>query len=227
MDKNCNVVFIIAMKSEANTVLDNMINTTQQTYFDNDIIFWELFWYFTAVIICGIWKVNAARATQYAIDTLWAKKIINIWFAGGLDSKMEVWNTYQIKDAVEYDFDLAELNKTEIWVLNEYDSKYLEVSTINWFEQKVLGTGDRFNDSKADYELLVNSIKADIRDMEWAAIVHTAKHAGVPVYIFKTISDVAGSGATTEQFLKNIEICAKNLKMNIKKIIDAVNSQIN
>lgn len=166
MDKKCSIVFIIAMKSEANTVLDNMINTTQKTYFDNDIVFWELFWYLTAVIICGIWKVNAARATQYAIDILWAKKIINVWFAGGLYSKMEVWNTYQIKDAVEYDFDLAELNNTEIWVLNEYDSKYLKVSTINWFEQKVLGTGDRFNDSKADYELLVNSIKADIRDME-------------------------------------------------------------
>ena len=227
MDKKCNVVFIIAMKSEANTVLDNMINTTQQIYFDNDIIFWELFWYFTAVIICGIWKVNAARATQYAIDILWAKKIINVWFAGGLRPEMVVWETYQIKAAGEYDFDLAELNGTEIWVLNEFDDKYLQTNTIEWFEKKNLGTGDRFNDSKADYELLVNSIKADIRDMEWAAIVHTAKHAGVPVYIFKTISDVAGSGATTEQFLKNIEICAKNLKMNIKKIVDAVNSQIN
>ena len=39
--------------------------------------------------------------------------------------------------------------------------------------------------------------------MEGGAIVQAAKSAGVPVYSFKAISDVAGSGSTTDQYLKN------------------------
>lgn len=220
--KNFEIVFVVAMKSEAETVISNMVNIKSEKIYNNEIFYWNLFGHEVVVIICGIWKVNAARATQYAIDILWAKKIINVWFAWWLNSDMVVWKTYQIKAAVEYDFDLAELNKTEIWVLNEFDDKYLKLQTIGGFEEKILGTWDRFNDSKPDYELLVNSIDADVRDMEWAAIVHTAIHAWVPVYMFKTISDVAGSGATTEQFLANIEICAKWLKESIEKIISSL-----
>lgn len=213
------IVFIIAMKSEADAVIANMKNVKEKKAHDNDIFLWELFGQYVAVIVSWIWKVNAARATQYAIDVFWAKKIINVWFAGALNSTMSVWKTYQIKAAVEYDFDLAVLNNTEIWVLNEFDNKYLYTQTIDWFESKILGTGDRFNDSQDDYNLLVNSIKADVRDMEWAAIIHTAIHAWVPVYMFKTISDVAGSGATTEQFLANIKLCAESLSKDIELIM--------
>ena len=213
------VVFVVAMKSEADAVISHMDNVNSQKVYNNDIFVWDLFGQNVAVIICWIWKVNAARATQYAIDVLWAKKIINVWFAGALKPDMSVWKTYQIKAAVEYDFDLAMLNNTEIWVLNEFDDKYLYTQTIDWFESKILGTGDRFNDSQDDYRLLVDSIKADIRDMEWAAIIHTAIHAWVPVYMFKTISDVAGSGATTEQFLANIKLCAESLRKDIEVIM--------
>ena len=39
--------------------------------------------------------------------------------------------------------------------------------------------------------------------MEGAAIVQAAYAAELPVYSVKAISDVAGSGSTTEQFLIN------------------------
>lgn len=219
---DCKIVFIIAMKSEADTVISQMTNIKNQKVYNNDIFMWDLFGENVSVIVCNVWKVNAARATQYAIDVLWAKKIINIWFAWALNDSMSVWDTYQIQAAVEYDFDLAVLNQTDIWTLNEFDDKYLKLSTVDWYESKILWTWDRFNDSPIDYQLLVNDIKADIRDMEWAAIVHTCIHANIPVYMFKTISDVAWSWATTDQFLQNIKMCAENLSKEIKKIITAL-----
>ena len=216
------LVFVIAMQNEADTIILHMTNTNTKSIYNFQIITWELFGRVVAIIISWVWKVNASRATQYAIDVLWAKKIVNIWFAWWLNEFMDIWECYQIKAAVEYDFDLAELNKTDIWVLNEFLDKYLYTQTIDWFESKILGTWDRFNDSKTDYQLLVNEIHADMRDMEWAAIIHTAIHANIPVFMFKCVSDIAGKDSTTGQYLENVKLCSDKLNQTIKKIIEAI-----
>ena len=217
------IVFLAAMKNEAESVVSNMIDIKSKKFYDNEIFTWKLFGHDVAVVVFDFWKVNAARATQYAIDVLWAKKIINIWFAWWLNSSLVVWSTYQIKAAVQYDYDIAQLNKTDIWVLNEFSDKYLHTTKlIDWFESKILGTWDRFNDSINDYHLLVDYIWADLRDMEWAAIIHTCIHAWVPVYAFKTVSDIAGSWSTTDQFIENMKLCSKNLTNEIKKIVEQI-----
>ena len=77
---------------------------------------------------------------------------------------------------------------------------------------KQLGTSDRFNDSPADFTLLTQTLNADIRDMEGGAIVQAAHAAKLPVFSVKAISDVAGSGSTTEQFLVNKNKALENLK---------------
>ena len=48
--------------------------------------------------------------------------------------------------------------------------------------------------------------------MEGGAIVQAGYAAQLPVYSFKAISDVAGSGSTTEQFLVNKVKALNNLK---------------
>ena len=88
------------------------------------------------------------------------------------------------------------------------------------FEKKKLGTADRFNDSPADYILLTKELSADIRDMEGAAIVQAAYAAELPVYSVKAISDVAGSGSTTEQFLANKNKALKNLQDRLADIFE-------
>ena len=168
-------------------------------------------------------KVNAAAGTQYAIDCLGADKIINAGFAGGLNGGTKVGAVYGISHAAQYDFDLAAINGTPVGTLNEYPEPYMELATRPLFPLKKLATGDRFNDDKADYEFLTETLGADIRDMEGGAIAHVCRHAGVPCYSFKVISDVAGSGSTTEQFLKNIALCAEVLGENTEKIFEAVN----
>jgi len=212
------VVFIVALESEAEPVLSRMEILKSYTQCERKVVCGEMFGRKTAVIVCGVGKVNAAAATQYAIDVLGANKIINVGFAGGLNKTVAVGSVYGIEKAVQYDFDLVQLNKTQIGTLNEYSSPYIEVATLPLYPVKTLGTGDRFNDDKADFLLLTKELNADIRDMEGGAVAHVCKRANVKCYIFKAISDIAGAGSTTAQFLSNVKLCAKAVGDNVEKI---------
>ena len=56
--------------------------------------------------------------------------------------------------------------------------------------------------------------------MEGAAIVQAAHAAQLPVYAVKAISDVAGSGSTTEQYLQNRGRALENLKSVLPELFD-------
>lgn len=175
-----------------------------------------------AVIVTDVGKVNAAAGTQLAIDLFGAEAIINAGLAGALNGTMQVGEIYAISQATQYDFDLRQINGTPIGTLNEYSDRWLELDVAEGYEKKRLATGDRFNDSKTDYVALTEDFGADIRDMEGGAIAHVCKRAGVPCFSFKCISDIAGSGSTTEQFIKNTQLCAANLNARIRDIFAAV-----
>ncbi len=211
------------MESEAAPLIEKMQNVTRRDMHGRGVVCGTLGGNETAAVICGVGKVNAAAGTQYAIDCLGADVIINIGVAGGLNHSTEVGKIYGIEEVVQYDFDLVALNGTPVGTLNEYDKPYLPLAVTPLYPLKKLGTGDRFNDDNADYILLTEILGADIRDMELGAIAHVCRHAGVPCYSFKAISDVAGSGSTTEQFVKNLQLCTKTLKDSVEIIFKAVN----
>ena len=215
--------FVIAMESEAQTVLRNM--EIEKEYFscNKKVVLGTLFGERIGVVVCGVGKVNAACGAQYAIDFLNVDCIVNLGVAGGLNDGLAVGKIYCIECAVEYDFDLAQLNGTPVGTLNEFTQRYMPLNTVLGYEKRKLATGDRFNDSEQDYLLLTKDMGADIRDMEGAAIVHACIHAKVPAYSFKCISDLANSGSTTEQFLQNLQLCTKNLTEELKNIMAAIN----
>ncbi|MDE7076603.1 MAG: 5'-methylthioadenosine/S-adenosylhomocysteine nucleosidase [Clostridia bacterium] len=217
------IVFVIAMDSEARPVIDKMQNAAESFVHGRKVVRGTLCGKDTAVITCGVGKTNAAAGTQYAVDCLGADKIINVGFAGGLNGGTKVGSVYCIGSAAQYDFDLAAINGTPVGTLNEYEEPYMELAACPLYPAKKLATGDRFNDSVTDYKFLTETLGADIRDMEGGAVAHVCKRAGVPCYSFKVISDVAGSGSTTEQFLHNIALCAQALGENITRIFEAVN----
>ena len=103
----------------------------------------------------------------------------------------------------------------------KYEENYLSLNRLKAdFPVKKLGTSDRFNDCADDFKLLTEELEADIRDMEGAAIVQAAYAAELPVYCVKAISDVAGSGSTTEQFLVNKDKALQNLKNELPIIFE-------
>lgn len=216
------ICFVIAMDKEAEPLLSVMSGVKEQKICGKRVICGALYSKEIAIVICGVGKVNAACGAQIAIDRLGATEIINLGVAGGLNSSLTVGGIYEISAVVQYDFDLTQLNGTEIGTLDECRENYLPLHICGVYPAKKLGTGDRFNDSQADFKLLTKVLKADIRDMECGAIAQVCMHAGVKCLSFKIVSDLAGSGSSTEQYLKNLALCAENLKKQLQIIMATV-----
>ena len=214
---------VIAMQSEADILLSEMKINSSLTVSGKNIYVGTAFGKETVVCVCGVGKVNAALGAQLLVSKFDADILLNFGVAGGLNTNTKLCNIYQIGEAVQFDFDLTQLNGTKMGTLDEYQENYLALNHLNVpFPVKRLGTADRFNDSPADYELLTKELKADIRDMEGAAIVQAAYAAKLPVYSVKSISDIAGSGSTTEQFLTNKNTALENLKAVLPAIFEAL-----
>lgn len=208
------------MDKEAQPVL-NAINIERDiTYCGKRLVTGKLSGESIGIVICGVGKVNAACGTQIAIDELGADVIINVGVAGGLNGGVKVGEIYAISNVVQYDFDLSQLNGTKIGTLDECSENYLPLALSDGYPTKKLATGDRFNDSKQDYRLLTEVLHADVRDMECGAIAQVCMHANVPCYSYKIISDLAGSGSTTDQYLKNLSLCFKTLERELKNIME-------
>ncbi len=213
-------VFVIAMKNEAEPILRNINIQRDITFCGKRIVTGKLYGKSVGAVICGIGKVNAACGAQIAIDELGATHIINIGVAGGLYKHLKVGEIYGISHAVQYDFDLTQLNETEIGTLDECKENYLPLSVYGNYPVKKVATGDRFNDSKEDYKLLTEVLHADIREMECAAIAQVCMHAKIKCSAFKIISDITGNGSSTEQYLNNLSLCFQTLERELKNIIE-------
>lgn len=210
------------MNNEAEPVISAMKIERDIRICGKRAVIGSLFGQNIGVVVCGVGKVNAAMGTQIAVDELGAEKIINIGVAGGLNETLEVAKIYEICAVVQYDFDLADINGTAIGTLDECKENYLPLALSNIYPAKKLGTGDRFNDSKADYNLLTKELKADIRDMECGAVAQVCMHANIPCHAFKIISDLAGSDSTFEQYKNNLKLCFETLTNELKNVINAL-----
>ena len=177
--------------------------------------------------VAGIGKVNAAAATQKAIcegaDEIW-----NIGLCGGFGDDIAVGDIYGVESATEYDFDLAKINGVSVGTLDGFDTPYihcykpqgLRENPPKWFKGwRILATGDRFNDSEADHELITKTLCASLRDMEGAAVAHVCKIANVKCVSLKCVSDVAGKGAMTEQYVDNRVGCLVKLSAAMKELL--------
>ena len=204
---------VIAMQSEAEILLNEMNVLRSLKISGKDVHIGTAYGKEVALCVCGVGKVNAALGAQLLVSKFDVKTLLNFGVAGGLNNGTELCQVYQIASAVQFDFDLMQLNGTKMGTLNEYEENYLPLNILPLdFPLKKLGTADRFNDSPEDYKLLTEELGADIRDMEGGAIVQAAHAMQLPVYALKAISDIADSGSTTEQFLTNKNKALENLK---------------
>lgn len=214
------------MESEAAPVLSNMSGVQSDKLLGKSIYRGELCGDRVSVIVCGVGKANAACGAAIAIGIEGASAVINTGVAGGLGKYLKVGEICSIAYATQYDFDLAQLNGTSVGTLNEFKDRWLPLAVAGDYPKKKLATADRFNDDRRDYILLTDAFGADIRDMEGAAIAQVCINAGVPVFEYKGISDLAGSGSTTEQYVANLDKCTKNFEDNVCGIYGAVKAAL-
>lgn len=166
--------------------------------------------------ISGIGKVNAAAATQKAIDD-GADEIVNAGVAGGFEPSMSIGDVYEIDRAVEYDFDLSQVNGTEVGVHDGRTTPYFALAPFGVFPAKTLGTGDRFGDGEGDFPLL-RRLGVGVRDMEGAAIAHVCESANVRCRAVKCITNVIGKGATG-QYRENLALALARLTDALGKVL--------
>jgi len=212
---------VVALDDEAEALLSQMEIETILTVHGKPVYVGTAFGQDVQLVICDVGKVNAAVGASVLLSR-GADVLLNFGVAGGLHDGTELTEVYLIDRAVQYDFDLTQLDGGEIGTLNGETENFipLAVPALD-FPRRALGTGDRFNDSPADHNLLVR-LGADIRDMEGAAVAQVCKYAGVPCVSVKGISDMYGTGSTTEQFLKNKARALLNLKAFMPEIFHAL-----
>lgn len=202
--------FAIAMDNEAQCVISAMTDVREERMFGRRVVRGALNGEEALLTVTGIGKSNAAAGAQLALSLSGARRLCNLGVAGGLEPGMKVGDIYEVGDAVQYDFDLCQINGTEIGTLNERASPFIPCVAPGRFPAKRLGTGDRFNDSEADAALLAR-LGVGLRDMEGAAMAHVCETAGVEFVSWKCVSDVHGEGSMPGQYLENLKRCLRTL----------------
>ena len=211
---------LAAMQKEADALLAKAEIRKEITQFGKKIWEGEACGVPFTLIVTGVGKTNAAASAMLAIAR-GADRLLNIGVAGGITPRAKIRSLWQIDRAVQYDFDLSTINGTPVGTLDEYQTPYFPLRTGGKFPTATLATADSFASGQDDMALL-DSLGADVRDMEGAAIAHIAYAAGVPCTMFKSISDNAREESARE-YRENMLIALGALSDNIREILEEAN----
>lgn len=211
---------LAAMQKEADALLAKAEIRKEFTQFGKKLWEGETCGVPFTLIVTGVGKTNAAASAMLAIAR-GADRLLNIGVAGGITPRAKIGSLWQIDRAVQYDFDLSTINGTPVGTLDEYQTPYLPLRTGGKFPTATLATADSFASGQDDMALL-DSLGADVRDMEGAAIAHIAYAAGVPCTMFKSISDNAREESVRE-YRENMLIALGALSDNIREILEEAN----
>ena len=211
---------LAAMQKEADALLAKAEIRKEFTQFGKKLWEGEACGVPFTLIVTGVGKTNAAASAMLAIAR-GADRLLNIGVAGGITPRAKIGSLWQIDRAVQYDFDLSTINGTPVGTLDEYQTPYLPLRTGGKFPTATLATADSFASGQDDMALL-DSLGADVRDMEGAAIAHIAYAAGVPCTMFKSISDNAREESVRE-YRENMLIALGALSDNMREILEEAN----
>ncbi len=200
-------VFVLAMTKEAEVVLSQMTERTSSVQGGYTVVKGNLKGEAALVVISGVGKVNAAAATQLALQLTATDTIYNLGLCGGFAEGLQAGEVFLIAEAMQYDVDLSDVNHTARGTLDERTSPWIPCGGVG----KRLGTGDAFSNREEDARLM-RALGIELRDMEGAAIAQVCEKAGVKLVMHKCITNVYGCGDLHEQYRQNSPRCLEILK---------------
>lgn len=213
--------FVIAMESEAEAILRRLDAVRGGEAYGRTFYEGRLGGESAAVVVCGIGKVNAAAATQLALDRWQPESIVNLGVAGGLDARLKIGEVFAISRCFQCDFDLSEVNHTPRGTPDEYDTPWFELaSAAADLPRAICATGDFYSNRDGDYDFVHGQMGATLRDMELGAIGHVCRRAQVPCMALKAVSDVhvPGLPPPTEQFSVNLATAVDALAVKVEEL---------
>ena len=180
-------------------------------------------------LFCGVCKTNAAIATQILIDSYHVDIIINAGTAGGMDERLDIFDTVISTEVAHHDVHEGILTEFHPWmpsVFFQSDDLLLELSkkAVKRLEHKIyygrMVTGECFITDDGRDE--INSIFKPLAvDMETASIAHACYVNQLPFIAVRTLTDTAThSGA--EHFDKNVSIASEISKKIVLELLNEI-----
>ena len=165
-------------------------------------------------LFSGVCKVNAAIATQILIDTYHVNMIINAGTAGGMDPKLDIFDTVISTEVAYHDVHEEILTEFHPWmdsVFFKADEELLilsekAVAKLNTDYRIVWGrmvTGEAFITDEGRDEINAKFIPLTV-DMETGSIAHVCYVNRIPFIAIRSITDTP-SHSGSEYFEENCE----------------------
>lgn len=182
----------------------------------------KLYGFDVLALFCGACKVNAAIAAQLVID-FHADIVINAGTAGGIDPKLQIFDTVISTEAAYHDVEAGILTDFHPWLKSVYfeaDEKLLRCAKSAAPKIKTKGrlyfgrmvTGEAFITDDGRQQI-IDKFKPLSVDMETASIAHVCYVNKIPFIAIRTVTDTAehSGSATFEENLKESSNIAKEV----------------
>lgn len=168
-------------------------------------------------LFSGVCKVNAAIATQILIDTYHVDMVINAGVAGGMDPKLDIFDTVISTEVAYHDVNSEILTEFHPWmetVFFKADEELLKLSEkavakLNSDYNIVWGrmvTGEAFITDEGREEINERFVPLTV-DMETGSIAHVCYVNHIPFIAIRSITDTP-SHSGSEYFEENCEKAA-------------------
>ena len=146
-----------------------------------------------AALCCGVGTTNAAIATQILIDMYGVSAVINSGTAGGMDPRLQLFDTVICTEAVYHDVQediLTGFHPNLPSVCFKACENLIEKTKNAKVHYGRLVTGNKFIDDQGRDEINAKFSPLAV-DMETAAIAHVCYVNNVPYVAVRTITDTA------------------------------------
>ena len=159
------------------------------------------------LLYCGVCKVNAAIAAQIVIDEFNVDAIINAGLAGGMDIRLNIFDTVISTEVAYHDVDAGILTEYHPWMKSVFfaaDDNLLKIAKDAaeriqtkgkiYFGRMVTGEAFISDDGRQEIIDAFNPLSVD---METGSIAHVCYANSVPFLAIRSITDTAdhsGSG---------------------------------
>jgi len=182
-------------------------------------------------LFCGVCKTNASIATQILIDSHHVDIIINAGTAGGMDSRLDFFDTVIATEIAHHDVHEDILTTFHPWMSSIFfrsDYSLIELSQKAIknlpLEHKVyygrMVTGECFISDDGRDEINVKFKPLSV-DMETASIAQACYVNNIPFIAIRTLTDTAThSGA--EHFDKNVTIASEISKKIVIELLKEI-----
>jgi len=205
---------VIAMKSEADLILDGIYDGTLE---EKTPIYIKQPEGEFGIIISGIGKVNAACATQMLIDKVpveYSKinQIMNVGVCGATYAAAKQKMLAHIDSAVELDYNTSAIDG------DEFDPNQETIENLRHKSDlfNILYTADHFTTVKPT---LNGHILEGYFDMEGFAVAKVAHLNGIPVRLIKSVTDIIQEDDQICQYDVNFEKACGRLNRYLGKTI--------